>query len=64
MVTETLVGVPVEDFESLDTEVRRRAYQILARNNRILYGETGPQTELELRRLEAHTPAESCDNLC
>ena len=54
MAIPTLVGVPVEDFESHYIEVRQRAFQILARNNRILSGEAGPATERELRLLEAH----------
>ena len=58
MSIPTLVGVPVEDFESHDIEVRQRAYQILARNNCILSGEVGPATERELRCLEARKLSE------
>jgi hypothetical protein len=58
MSIETLVGIPLEWFDSQDVEVRRTAFQTLARNNRILSGRVGPQTEQELLRLEAHTPLE------
>lgn len=61
MSIETLIGIPLEWFDSQDVEVRRKTFRTLARNNRILSGQAGPQTEQELLRLEAHTPQETSD---
>ncbi len=52
MISETLIGIRSEDLESPEPEVRRKALETSAHNERILWGRVSPHTESELRRLE------------
>lgn len=49
---ETLVGIRYEDLESPEPEVRRKALQTRARNERIVLGKVSPATEEGLRQIE------------
>lgn len=49
---ETLEGIRSEDLESPDAEVRRKALETLARNERKLFCAVSRRTEFELRLLE------------
>ena len=51
-----VTGVLIEDFESPDVRVRRRAFQILARNFHKLHGYVSPELAAALRHLEERQP--------
>jgi hypothetical protein len=51
MAIETLIGIRSEDLESPEPEVRRKALETFARNERILFGAVSPRTAEDLRRL-------------
>jgi hypothetical protein len=61
MVIQTLIGARSEDLESPEPEVRRKALETFARNERILFGKVSPWTESELRRLEVCPPESPAD---
>jgi hypothetical protein len=61
MTTETLIGIRSEDLESPEPEVRRKALQTFARNERILWGRVSPWTESQLLRLEPCLPESPAD---
>jgi hypothetical protein len=48
---ETLVGIRAEDLGSPEPEVRRKALETSARNERILWGRVSQRTESQLRLL-------------
>jgi hypothetical protein len=52
-----ITAVPIQDFESPDVQVRRRAFRILADNyRRLREGHKCPKLEAVLQRLEENQP--------
>jgi hypothetical protein len=52
MAIETLIGIRSEDLESAEPEVRRKALETRARNERIVLGRVSPVTVQALRLIE------------